>query len=1114
MDPRSTWWHEIHPNYCKWWHLTSWEDNQPLGEPGHGKLSPRDQIDMVEEGGAEKIWYHVDRMTIALNVTLESDPTQWMKIEMKTWLFEEMYEALKHPVNTLWHEVYPDYSNVYNLTWWDWLYDDNCNGVLDVCDYIWLMNPQSGIEERYHVEDVCYDIILNKKIMDPIGTQWHELYPSFSNHHQVTSWEEELDDPYPGRLSPNDQIDMYNATSGRTEWYHVDRVTLTLNVSIIFEPGIFYLFEFKGPFEDIYKVKTKPLGTNWTMVWPDYWPEIEYPPALLEGWEDNCNGVLDVCDNITLGGEYCHVEDLAIDLVLNKKIADPVCTYWDELYPTFGNQYHIVQWKDNLDGLLSPCDYVNLTLQPDGPTEEYHVENVTLTLLVSNTTGTETMYIEFEGGYAQMYQVKTSPLGSLWHEVYPDFGLGYELEGWQDNCNGVLSFCDLIDLRDSLTQKVTTWHIEGVHVDMVAKKEAEPVHDVAVTSVTPQFGAVPQGWPCPITVTVKNEGNFTETFDVDVKYDGAHVTTSPTTVNNLPSGTSKTLTFCWVTKNVPVGNYTITAYAHPVPNETDTADNTLVDGIVTIQAPSPPGFYWKEGFCDYAPSGMPDFDERQDAWNATGTWTYCSPTAVANSLWWFDSKYEPAQPPVLPPTISDGFPLVTSYNAGVWDDHDPQNVQPFIQHLAYLMDTDGQRTGIPHMGTYVNDSQAGITHYLSWSGVNPVGDVNGDGIVDKTDASIVNASMGSTPGTPGWDMRADIFPITLGWPGAADNLIDINDLALVTGNLNATGMFYEHTVNQPHFYYVEEEVERSQDVVLSIGFWYWNGEFWEYREELGHSVTVAGVNSEELKIGISDPIWDAFENGLIPQGRVPIPHAHVAPPPPYITHNDAALVSHDIYDVMNVTLTPGSPGRWILHLYPGGPGDPVAWPSIGWYAVVEDAVITSPLAVHDVAIVNVTTCRGATVIHENVTACINVTVTNEGDVTETFNATTYWNTTAIQTIQFTLPSAASNSTCFRWNTTGLTLYRNYTVSASAPPVPGEADTADNNFTDGTVQAVMVGDTNADRNVDLKDVFAVALAYGSYPGHPNWNPNLDINCDGTIDLKDYFATALNYGATYP
>ncbi len=45
---------------------------------------------------------------------------------------------------------------------------------------------------------------------------------------------------------------------------------------------------------------------------------------------------------------------------------------------------------------------------------------------------------------------------------------------------------------------------------------------------------------------------------------------------------------------------------------------------------------------------------------------------------------------------------------------------------------------------------------------------------------------------------------------------------------------------------------------------------------------------------------------------------------------------------------------------------------------------------------------------------------------------------------------------------------------------------------GIITVTLSGDVNGDRKVDLKDVFAVALAYGSFPGHPMWDPNLDID----------------------
>ncbi len=56
-------------------------------------------------------------------------------------------------------------------------------------------------------------------------------------------------------------------------------------------------------------------------------------------------------------------------------------------------------------------------------------------------------------------------------------------------------------------------------------------------------------------------------------------------VTNLPNGTSTTITFTWNTTGFAKGNYTISAYAEPVPGETDTEDNLFTGGLVKIGIP-------------------------------------------------------------------------------------------------------------------------------------------------------------------------------------------------------------------------------------------------------------------------------------------------------------------------------------------------------------------------------------------------------------------------------------------------------------------------------------------------------------------------------------------------
>ena len=135
---------------------------------------------------------------------------------------------------------------------------------------------------------------------------------------------------------------------------------------------------------------------------------------------------------------------------------------------------------------------------------------------------------------------------------------------------------------------------------------------------------------------------------------------------------------------------------------------------------------------------------------------------------------------------------------------------------------------------------------------------------------------------------------------------------------------------------------------------------------------------------------------------------------------------------------------------------------------------------------------------------------NYDDYPETFNITVYANTASIASQNVTLTSENSTIT-FTWNTTGFA-YGNYTVSAYAWPVQNETNTANNNFTGGTVCVSIPGDLNGHGTVDIYDAIILAGAFDSKPSSSNWNPNADINGDGVVDIYDAVILAAHYGQT--
>ena len=107
-------------------------------------------------------------------------------------------------------------------------------------------------------------------------------------------------------------------------------------------------------------------------------------------------------------------------------------------------------------------------------------------------------------------------------------------------------------------------------------------HDVAVTHVGPNKTVIGQGFSFNVSVTVKNYGVYSETFNVTARVNSTAFGTRTVT---LASGENAGLVFLKNALGMTYGNYTLSASASVVPGEIDTSDNNVTDGLILVTIP-------------------------------------------------------------------------------------------------------------------------------------------------------------------------------------------------------------------------------------------------------------------------------------------------------------------------------------------------------------------------------------------------------------------------------------------------------------------------------------------------------------------------------------------------
>ena len=171
------------------------------------------------------------------------------------------------------------------------------------------------------------------------------------------------------------------------------------------------------------------------------------------------------------------------------------------------------------------------------------------------------------------------------------------------------------------------------------------------------------------------------------------------------------------------------------------------------------------------------------------------------------------------------------------------------------------------------------------------------------------------------------------------------------------------------------------------------------------------------------------------------------------------------------------------------------------------------MVLRDIAVVSVVPTN--TAIAQGYSLNITVVVENKGDNSESFNVTLFANASVAvpsQRIE-NLPSLGNTTLLFIWDTSSFAI-GNYTITAAAEILPGEANPGDNTLSGGVINVMLPGDIDGDGKVDMRDIEPMRPVYGATFGVPRWNPNADQDGNGRVDLRDIAIMLINFGKHYP
>jgi len=253
------------------------------------------------------------------------------------------------------------------------------------------------------------------------------------------------------------------------------------------------------------------------------------------------------------------------------------------IYYLVNRQNELVPEDAGYVGIINSTNITveNLTLRENGQgillayTNDSNVNNVNL---INNMDGICLLYSNNNSIYhnnfinnTQQALVHLSP-NNIWNDSYP-LGGNY----WSDYSGADIYSGPYQNETGSDGIGDTPYIIAADNVDGYPLMKLWPPPDIAVLELTHSKQIVGQGYPVEIKISVKNQGNYSETFNLTIY---ANTTIIATFTNiTLLSGNTTILAFTWNTTSAAKGNYTIKAYVVPIIGERELSDNTLVSYV-------------------------------------------------------------------------------------------------------------------------------------------------------------------------------------------------------------------------------------------------------------------------------------------------------------------------------------------------------------------------------------------------------------------------------------------------------------------------------------------------------------------------------------------------------